>query len=665
MTMEFFGLSLNIFTMTGLILGVGMIVDDSIVIMENIVRYRERGMKSRIAAIIGSREMRNAVMASTLTTVFVFIPIIIFKNKLEIVGILFQDMVFTIVISLLASLAVALFLIPVLTSKYFPLVNRHDTPLKNPLAVAGDRVLAGAYGFIEKGYRWLLAKALRNRAIVVLTVVVLFLGSTTLMGSLKFAFAPEMAEDSVTMNVELPVGTTLAQTKEVLRQFEEIVKAEVKGYKGIIRTAGEGGSGSFSSSSSTYKGSLEVMLPSKAQQTDGTDRVKEVLRKHYQDFPSARFSFDAGHGGNLSGSTAPIDVTLSSDDLEKAITTAQTMVDLIKSDVPTATEAKMDLDDGLPQVEVNIDRRRAYALGVNVSTVANEVKASIDGVTATIYHQGGEDYDVLLVLRPEDRQKVIDLNQIYVTNSQGVRVSLGNFATLDRGAGPVAINHQNKARTIHVTANVKSGSTVPEVEAQVRKTFSDKMVIDPAVFVSYEGDQSAMMNMASTMLVVLIMAIILVFGVMAAQYESFKNPLINLFTIPLMVIGVVLVYFISGQALNMFSAIGLVMLVGLVVKNGIVMVDYTGLLQDRGYSVDEAALEAGVARLRPVLMTSLTAILGMIPLAFGHGEGSELVQPIGLTVIGGLTSATAMTLVFIPVMYSLFNRKKEKTHEKA
>ena len=391
--------------------------------------------------------------------------------------------------------------------------------------------------------------------------------------------------------------------------------------------------------------------------------MKTVLRRHYQDFPSAKFSFAGGMGSQLSGATAPIDVIVTSDDLTKAIATAQDLVDVIQAHVSGASEAKMDLNNGLPQVEINIDRRRAYALGINVSTLATEVKASIDGTVATQYHEGGEDYDVLVVLRAEDRQRVLDLNQIYLTNSQGTRVALANFASLDKGTGPVSIKHQNKARTIHVTANIRPGTTVPEVNAAVQKAVSDHLVIDSAVHVSYEGDQSALVSMAQTMLIVLIMAVFLVFGVMAAQYESFKNPLINLFTIPLMIIGVILIHVVTGQTLNMFSAIGLVMLVGLVVKNGIVMIDYTGLLQDRGLSADQAALEAGVARLRPVLMTSLTAILGMIPLAFGHGEGSELVQPIGMTVIGGLSSATLMTLFFIPVMYSLFNRKKVRVQE--
>jgi HAE1 family hydrophobic/amphiphilic exporter-1 len=662
MAMYFMGLTLNIFTMTGLILGVGMIVDDSIVIMENIVRYRERGMKNRMAALIGSKEMQNAVFASTLTTVMVFLPILIFKNQLDILGILFQDMILTIVISLLSSLSVALFLIPVLTSKYFPIVNRHEVPLRNPLVIAGERVLNGAYLFIEKGYRWLLTKALRNRAIVVLAVVVLFLGSVTLISVLKFQFAPSQAQDSVTLNLTMPVGTTLAETKEVLRQLEEDVKAEVKGIKTLIRTAGSGGSGAFSSSSGTNQGSIKIVLPPKKDQVDDADKIKGILRQHYGDFPAATFAYATNF--NISGSNAPIDVAVQSDDLDKAITTAQLMVDTIKSKVPEATEVKMDLDDGLPQVEVQIDRQRAYALGVDVRSVANEVSASIAGVTPLQYHSAGDDYDILVVLQESDRQKVIDLNHIYVTNSAGNRIPLANFATLDRGTGPVSIKHENKARTIHVTANNKPGLTASEVETKVRAAIAANIVPDSNVFISYQGDLAATLAIAGTMLVVLIMAILLVFGVMAAQYESFRNPIINLFTLPLMVVGVVLIYILTGQTANLFSAIGLVMLIGLVVKNGIVLIDYTGLLRGRGKGVDEAALEAGVTRLRPVLMTSLTAILGMIPLAFNTGEGGELVQPIGVTVIGGLTSATAMTLFFIPVMYSLFNRKKEEKNKK-
>jgi HAE1 family hydrophobic/amphiphilic exporter-1 len=669
MAMSFLGLTLNIFTMTGLILGVGMIVDDSIVIMENIVRYRERGMKNRMAAILGSQEMRNAVLASTLTTVMVFVPILLLQSQLEIIGILFRDMIFTIVISLLVSLAVALFVVPVLVTRYFPLSNRHETPIRNGFLAVADRFLAAPYLLLENGYRAALKWSLRHRWVVVVAVLVLFAGSVYQIGSLKFVFAPTQAETAITLNVSLPVGTTLNETKEVLRQLEEDVKAESQGVQSLVRSAGSGGSGAFATASGANSGSLKVVLPPKEEQKSSSEDIKAILRKHYGDFPAATFSFASSF--SLSGSNAPIDIVVQSDDLAAGSRVAQQIVGVIKSKVPEATEVKMDLDVALPELAVKVDRQRSYALGVNVQAVAAEVAASIGGVTATTFRDGGNDLEVMVVLQPSDRQKVPDLNKITVLSSHGGRVSLANIATLERTTGPVQIKRENKARTIHVTTNVRAGMAASDVQTAIQKALAESVVLDNTVHVTYGGDTTAIVKMASTMLIVLIMAILLVFGVMAAQYESFRNPIINLFTLPLMVIGVVGIYLLTGQSPSMFSAVGLVMLIGLVVKNGIVMIDYTGILRGRGYDVDRAALEAGVARLRPVLMTSLTAILGMIPLAFNTGTGGELVQPIGLTVIGGLSSATLMTLLFIPTMYSFFNRQrasklpKETTNETA
>lgn len=665
LVMYFMGMSLNIYTMTGLILGVGMIVDDSIVIMENIVRYRDRGMKNRIAAIIGSAEMRQAVVASTLTTIFVFVPFLIFKNKLDMIGILFQDMLVTIVLSLLSSLAVALFLVPVLISRYFPLPSREEAAARSRLAVGTDRIMAFAYDRLALAYRRALGAALRHRAAVVSAIAMALALSVGLVPTLKFEFSPTSEGRSVTLNAALPVGSTIEETKALLARLEAIVRSEVKGYQSIISTAGSGGSGDFSSSSGTYKGSIQVILPPKDRQIDGSEAIKSVLRRHYGDFPAVKFTLAANQDEMVSGSSAAIDIVLSSDDLEAAIFTAQRMVETIKSKVPEATEVAMDMNTGLPQVKVAIDRKKAYALGVDVASIASEVSASVAGIVSTQYHQGGGDYDVLIILRQSDRQKVIDLNRIYVASSSGARVSLASVASLVKGTAPLSIARLNKARVIHVTANASPGVSVPALEQKVRNAISAGVSVDPSVSLSYAGDLAAMVNTGRTMLVVIVMAIILIFGVMAGQYESMKDPLINLFTIPLMVIGVVLIYFVSGQSVSMFTVLGLLMLVGIVVKNGIVMVDYTNLLRERGMGVGEACLEAGVTRLRPVLMTSLTAILGMIPLAFNSGQGGEMVKPIGLTVIGGLTSSTLMTLFLIPVIYSLFNKDIVEVRDEA
>lgn len=648
LVMALAGISLNIFTMTGLILGVGMIVDDSIVVMENIVRYRERGLKNRVAAVLGSQEIRRAVIASTLTTILVFVPFLIFKNKLDILGILFQDMLITIVISLLSSLAVALFLVPVLISHYFPLAHRTG-PIPNPILFWGDKILDAPVRGLSVVYRGLLRWILNHRGPFLATMAVLLVTSISTAALLKIEFSPETTRDSVTLNIELPLGTRLQETKKIVAELEAFSRQEIKGFETIIATSGTDG---------THRGSIQVILPPKARQFDGPDTVKAVLQRRFNDYPSARFSFSKGE--ELSGVSAAITIQVQSDDMQKAIKTSQMIVDLLRTNVPEATEVASDAKLGMPQVQVDVDRKRAAAFGVDVATVATEINAAVAGVTATQYHQDGTDYDVLIILRESDRGKVFDLNNISVLGTSGNRVSLASIAELRRGDGPVSIAHENKSRVIRVTANTLPNVSIPEVERKVRQEIARGIVSDPAVTLNYKGEQAALENTGAIMLIVIIMAIVLIFGTMAAQYESWKDPLINLFTIPFVVTGVVIVYGLAGQPVSMFTALGLLMLIGIVVKNGIVMVDYTNLLRARGCNLKEACIEAGVTRLRPVLMTSLTAILGMIPLAFNHGEGGELVQPIGLTVIGGLTSSTMVTLFLVPVVYSIINREKTK-----
>lgn len=670
LVMYFLGLSLNIFTMTGLILGVGMIVDDSIVIMENIVRYRERGMKNRIAAIIGSQEMKQAVIASTLTTILVFVPFLIFKNKLGSLGILFQDMLITIVISMLSSLAVALFLVPVLISKYFPLVNRLETPLGNPLLRSGDRMLELPVAAMSRGYRWALGKVMNNRLTLLLVVCLLLVLSVGQMKHMSLEFAPDAAQQSVTLNVALPVGTSFVSTKKVLQEMDAIARREIIGNITVITSVGtdsNGNAGSVQINLPGKKGQavskIKIKVPPGSEKLNDSEAVKEMFRRHYQDYPAARFTFASDMESQLSGASAAINIKIESDDLEPAIRTARKLVDLIKKEVNTATDVAMDVSLGLPQVEVVIDRQKAASLGVDVATIATEINANVSGVVTTQYRHNGNDYDIFVVLRESDRHQIVDLNRIHVSAKNGARISLANLVELKKGTGPVSIAHQNKSRIVRVTANTTSGASIPVVEGQIKAAIAHSVVVDPMVKISYEGEQAAIEAMGGTMLVVIIMAIILIFGVMAAQYESIKDPIINLFTIPLMLIGVVGIYRISGQAISMFTALGLLMLIGIVVKNGIVMVDCTNLLRARGMSVREACIEAGVIRLRPVLMTSLTAILSMIPLALNHGDGGEMVQPIGLTVIGGLTSSTVMTLFVIPAIYSLLNKDKKETKE--
>ncbi len=657
LAMHFAGITLNMMTLTGLLLGVGMIVDASIVIIENIFTYRERGSKPTVAAMLGSQEMIAAISSSTLTTVCVFLPIYFFKNKLGMIGQLFQDMTFTVVIALVASLLVAIFLVPVLASHYLVLHTRTQKPLKNKALIAADHAVERVLDGLDAAYGRALAVAMKHRAATVALVAAAFIGSIAALPGMNIVFSPPMNEDSVTLTVELPLGTKYAETKAVMLQIQDLARERISGAKNLIVNVGS--TSGFGSSAATYKGELTVKLDSTNPDADGSEEVKNKLREIFKNFPSATFAFGQGMGAQISGGSA-IDIVIKADELDAGLKAAKEIVALIEDKVPSVTDAAMDMTEGLPQVEVVIDRDRAYAFGLTVTGIANEIDAAVDGKTATTFREGGDEYSVVLTLREEDRAKVPDLQKIFVASTDGDLIPLSNFAALVKGTGPVSINRESQTRVIHVEAELVDGNRADAAEAAIKQVLADNFVAPEGVSVSFEGQWKDIMEQIGIFVLIGTMAVMLVFGVMAGQYESFKDPFINLFTIPLMMIGVVGIYLITGQSISMFSMVGIVMLAGIVVNNGIVLVDYTNLLVGRGMAVREACAAAGASRLRPVLMTTMTTVLGLVPMAFFPGKGATMIQPIGLTVIGGLTSSTIITLFFIPVVYSLLNEKRGK-----
>ena len=657
MLMYFAGLTLNIMTLAGLALGVGMLVDNSIVILENIYRYREKGAKLRVSAILGTQEMITAIMASTLTTICVFAPLLMFGKQLDIVGELFSGLAFTVVISLTTSIAVAVLLVPVLSSHYLPLVTRQQKPLKNKLLRAVDAVVGKFFTALDEKYRRAIAFVLRHKLPTIGVIVAVFAGTMVMAPRIGFIFMPPMAQDSVVVNLEMPLGTRLPETETVLKSFEAIAEREIRGYDKIVMQAGNQ---SFfgSGSSSKNKGSLRVMLPPFKDRIDDSNTIKEKLRAHFNDFPAAVFSFEANESGGL-GNGSPIDVLVKTEDLQLGKKTAEAIRDLIKREIPQITEPTVDLKDGLPQVELKIDRQRAYSLGLNIYTIANEIKAAVDGVTATKYRSGGSEYDILVILSESDRTELPSLDRLFVMNSAGQRIPLASFASYQKTTGPIDINRENQGRLIHVTAGIKPGVALNVVETQLRAAITREIPADDAVVIEFGGDYKDFLKYGRTFVLIVITAILLVFGVMASQFESFLDPFIIIFTIPLSFVGVVWIYAITGDIFNILTAVGLLVLVGIIVNNGIVLVDYTNLLRKRGMRLNEAIVTAAGNRLRPILMTTLTTVLALLPMAFYPGEGTELVAPIGKTVLGGLSFGTLMTLFLMPVIYALFNRRSE------
>ncbi len=650
------GITLNMITMTGLILGVGMVVDASVVVLENIYSYRMRGTSARVSAEIGTQEVMSSVVSGNLTTICVFIPFFVYKSQLDMLGELFTTLMVVIIIALLSSLFVAMFLVPVLAGKFLPVDNRNEAPIKNSFLKKCDSAIEGAIDFVRDRYRAALRVALHHRFATVLISFTVLASSLLLFSHLRVSFMSNFNDTEVGLNVELPLGTKLSETKSVLEQFYDIVKDEVKGYENIIVSVGSS-SGMALSSDTSYKGSISITLPDASKQTDSAESVKAKLRRHFEDFPTATFTFDDGKMQQMTGSD--IDIALSGNSLEKLLQTGKEIQELIKAKVPEATEPELDIEEGLPQVEIKIDRARASSFGISVSSIANEINYSINGKTATTYRADGDDYDVVVLLCDQDRSDIPDLEKIFVNGTSG-RYAVSNFAQVVRGTGPVSINREDKTRTVHLTAGITQGSGAGDVENEIKEVIANNMVISEDVNISYEGSWKDTMDTMKILMIVVILAVILVFGVMAGTYESFKDPFINMFTLPFLIVGVVAIHLITGQSFSMVSMLGVVMLVGIVVNNGIILVDQTNLLVHRGTPLLEACESAGASRLRPVLMTTLTTILGMIPMAFFGDANSSMTQPIGLCIIGGLTSSTIVTLFIIPVLYSLFNQKSDQ-----
>ena len=655
LAMSFAGITLNMMTMTGLILGVGMIVDASIVMIDNIYSYRMRGAKPKIAAILGSQEMISSVISGNLTTICVFVPFLLYMKELGMMGQMFKGIIFTIVIALISSLLVAIFLVPVLAGVFLPLTNRNEKPVKSKFF----KVLYGAFEkaiqAVTNVYQKLLKAALEYRAVTLVIAVGFLIVAVALIPTMRVNMMPNGNDDSVTLNITMPIGTPLKDTKTVALEFEKIIKDEVKGYKYLTTTVGSGGRGA--GSSATYKANIQIRLPESSAQIDDAQTIQQKLRAHFNDFAGASFSFNAGMRGQMTGDD--LDIAIRSDDLDAALDVADKVKAVMES-IPDIGEPSIDTERGLPQVEVDIDRDRAYAFGVDVTSVAREINYAINGVTSTEYRENGKEYDVVVMYKPEDRKNVVDLESMYVNGTSG-KVAVSNFATLKRGLGPVSIRRENQTRIVHVTASIVSEKNANLVEDSIREGIANSFIIPEGVTVSYEGSWADVSDQMKMYMAIIVLAIILVFGVMAATYESFKAPLINLATIPFMIIGVVFFYKIINQPLSIMSMVGLIMLVGIVVNNGIILVDYTNLLRGRDIPLMEACLQAGVSRLRPVLMTTLTTILGMLPMCFATEGMAGMVQPIGIAVVGGLTSSTFVTLLVIPVLYSIVMKNQKNT----
>ena len=653
MCMTIFGFTLNLLTMTGLIMGMGMTADASIVIIENVHKYRLRGAKPEIAAILGSREMLTAIFASTTTTLCVFIPLIIYKNDLQMMGQLFNDLIFTVVISLICSLVVAVTLVPSMCGAVLKLHTRKQKPLKIRFLRFIDDRIESFFTAMEEGYKKALVYCLSHRLLLV-TLVVTLLGITLLQFTNigMNMFFRSRTDDNVNINVSMPQGTTIDETERILFQLEELIKDEIEGYRNIILTARRSG---------TNQGSIQITLPEPARQIDTPDTIIRKLTPFTNAMPGAQISFRAGRS---MGTSSAVEIAVSSRSYDALMETADDILLIINRYLPEIEDPGVNIDEGAPQLVIQIDRDRAAALGVSLSSIASEIRTAMDGSDVTTMSRGDRLLNVRVMLRDEDREGMPNLDAVFVMSRSGSRISLSNVASIQEGRAPSSIRREKQERVIRVTGGLPAGIAATEMQSRLEATVRENIVSREGVTIRYLGEAADIAAYQGRFAIIILTAIFLVFGVMASQFESFVDPFIIFFTIPQLAIGVIWIYEIGNQSMSMFSAVGVVALVGVVVNAGIILVDFTNTLRARGLTVYEACLEAARSRLRPVLMTSLTTILAMTPIAFFPGPGADTIQPIGKTFVGGLSVSTFMTLFIIPVVYSLLHSHHDRKNGK-
>jgi len=651
MIMSIAGITVNSMSMSGLILGIGMVVDASIVILENTYKLREKGYSTVASAILGSRNMINAIFASTLTTICVFLPLLIYKNQLEMVGVMFQDLIITVCISLFASLFVSITLVPALCGSILKINTRVQKPLRFKPVRWLDQRFAGFETRMENGYAKILDYFLNHRLILIVLLVLLLVFSLQHFSGIGLSLTPQMnTDDSITLSMTLPAGTNKSVTRTELFNLQSTLmeKLPQKAYTQMFVSVG-----------STNTGSLEIGLPSLTEQTYSASEVKNLIRPLLNSNPSATWTFGAGRGP---GSGSAITVSVTSNDTKAMKEVVESIAAIIATYVPEATNVATDLEDGSPKVNIIVDKSLANDLGVSMDTIDTVVTYALAGDTATSISTFDSDntYDLLVMLASDSLQTIDDLGSLLVTTGDGSMIRLDSLATFKQASGPVSITRENLQRVNNVTASLMEGYSSSEVQDRVNQALDEYLLIPEGVTVTQTGEMQQFTSYYSTLVMIIILALLLVFAVMAAQFESLVDPLIIFATIPLLLIGVVFIHLAMNQDFSLFSIVGIVALIGVVVNNGIVLVDMINQLVRKKTPVHEACLIAAKDRLRPILMTTLTTVLGMIPLAFFPGEGAEMMQPIAVTFVGGLVTGSFLTLFLSPVLYATFNKHREK-----
>ena len=660
------GRTINTISLSSLAIASGMVVDNAIVVVDNVFRRLERGNRPQEAAIFGTNEMFLAISASTLTTVVVFLPMFFITG---VIGIIFAELAAVVTVTLLASLFTAATFSPMLCAKWLRL---------RPAGLPADNkkhIFSALYDFAEKIFKsWeeFYAKALgwslSHKKLVIIGFSVAFFVSLFLTRFVGNEFAPQEDTGDLRITVNLPVGTRMEESDKVAKKIEALFKREVPEAKFYYARVGEvpGRGRAMGQNSGTHIITSGCKLVSKTTRRRSVFEIAQAVRNKIKAMPGV-LKTDISTGNPLGrlitgmGGKA-VQIEIIGHSFEDTDRLAAKIKDVLQK-LPGAVDASVSRELNLPELQVEVDREKAASVGLNMYTIANSLKTYIQGSTATKYREKGETYDIYVRLEEAWRQKIEDIESLSLvspyTNKQ---IKLANIAKVVETVGPQDIERQGRERVVRVECNTyrrSTGKVVEDIKEELKK-----IAIPDDIIVNFGGEAEEQKKAFGDLGLLLILGVALVYMVMAAQFESLLDPFIIMFSIPFTFIGVILGFILTGTTLSVISYLGIIMLMGIVVNNAIVLISYIIILRGRGYSMYEAVTESGRQRLRPVLMTTITTLAGLLPLAISRGEGSETWQPLGITMIGGLTISTLITMLFVPTMYAIFHRKAAQAKTK-
>lgn len=647
------GYTINLMTLGGLALGIGMLVDNAVVVIENIFRHLEEGEERNQAAKLGASEVGMAITASTLTTIAVFFPMVFARG---ITGQLTRGLALAIAFSLISSLFVALTVVPMVASLLFKAERNNKD---NSRGKKNKRVHR-----MREFYRRLLLKSLERRRWVLAGVFGLFVVALAIIPFMGTEFMPAMDRSMIVLSIKLPVGSTLEETDRVVQMVEKLLTKEPD-VEVITAQAGSQvednpteAAGQFNPTG-PHEGIVWAVLVDKEKRSLSDLELTEKIRSELPTLKGVQFEMiDLGQMF-MGGAQNPVEIKVFGQEIPVLKKIAESIVSRIK-DVEGLRDLKHSLSEAKPEYHLRINREEASRLGIKMAQIAQTIQTAALGKVATRYREGNEEYDIRVRFKEEFRDELEDILKTPILTPTGQMVRVNQVAKVERGTGPIQITRENQAREVKVTANIAGrdlGSVIRDIKARLKDVETS---LPQGYFIEYGGQYEEMQNAFVIMAGAFLLAILLVYMIMASQFESFLHPFVIMFTVPLSLIGVIIALLIAGKPVNLPVLIGFVMLAGIAVNNGIVMVDYINQLKRRGVEAKEAIIQGCAVRLRPVLITALTTILGMLPMAISTSEGASFRAPMAITVMGGLTATTFLTLFVIPAVYSLVTKVKFK-----